>query len=368
LKVLQTRRYARLSRIVDRLLAIVDRLSRGAPHCFTFYSSFVYTSVVANPQEPSIHPFERELSVAVEEIELLLRGHGPAPWAHFYLNPRRLRGSDFLMRWSQGVWSEERLIEAVNETGKFFCCAYGPSGTAPDDDVQAYELYFERLEAAGLGNLKGPDLLVFAGEVQKAVEGIIDSLGGIPELPFTREDDPRMQKLLALAIVAVECENSLWRAQQMPGYGVAMTAQKWLNGQLGMKKTAVLPTVIIKDEDLSRLQDWEKQSGLPIHIWHSFYDMAFGITLAKASALISRGQIAASEQEFQAPGGATSRKSIYKIYYHHAYPLGIAVQEPSLKARAITDKNGHILPFVAFEGGKLDISAEALAVLEGCRR
>ena len=34
----------------------------------------------------------------------------------FLINPRRLRGSDFLMRWSQGEWSEERLIQAVIET------------------------------------------------------------------------------------------------------------------------------------------------------------------------------------------------------------------------------------------------------------
>ncbi len=30
----------------------------------------------------------------------------------FVINPRRLRGSDFLMRWSQGRWSEEIVIRA----------------------------------------------------------------------------------------------------------------------------------------------------------------------------------------------------------------------------------------------------------------
>jgi|GEM_PF-4742413 hypothetical protein len=29
------------------------------------------------------------------------------------------------------------------------------------DDVRAFELYFERLELAGLGNIKRPDLLIF---------------------------------------------------------------------------------------------------------------------------------------------------------------------------------------------------------------
>ena len=89
-------------------------------------------------------------------------GHAPLPWSEFLLNPRRLRGSDFLMRWSQGRWSEERLIQALNATGRYFALPYGPSGVAPDNDVRAYELYFERLEAAGLGTVKRPDLLIYS--------------------------------------------------------------------------------------------------------------------------------------------------------------------------------------------------------------
>lgn len=105
--------------------------------------------------------FEEILSVSVEEIELELRGLKEISWADFWLNPRRLRGSDFLMRWSQGVWSEKRIIDAINSTGEFFAVPYGPSGTAPTNDVRAFELYFERLEKAGLGKIKRPDLLIF---------------------------------------------------------------------------------------------------------------------------------------------------------------------------------------------------------------
>ena len=61
-----------------------------------------------------MHPFEKVLSVAIYEIEFSMGFAGELAWADFVLNPRRLRGSDFLMRWSQGVWSEHRLIEAIN--------------------------------------------------------------------------------------------------------------------------------------------------------------------------------------------------------------------------------------------------------------
>ena len=61
-----------------------------------------------------MHPFERALSVAPEAIELELRGVPELPWADFWLHPRKLRGSDLLMRWSQGVWIEKRLSDATN--------------------------------------------------------------------------------------------------------------------------------------------------------------------------------------------------------------------------------------------------------------
>lgn len=105
--------------------------------------------------------FEVNLSVAAEELEFELRGHASVPWSDFLLNPRRLRGSDFLMRWSQGRWSEDLLVEATNRTAHYFALPYGPSSTAPDD-VREFELYFERLDAAGIGDMKRPDLLIFS--------------------------------------------------------------------------------------------------------------------------------------------------------------------------------------------------------------
>jgi len=125
-----------------------------------------------------MHPFEQVLSVSKEEIELELRGINEITWFDFLLNPGRLRGSDFLMRWSQGVWSEKRLIDAINKTKQFYAIPYGPSGTAPTDDVRAFELYFERLEAAGLGNIKRPDLLVFKIGDMTFVDQFLKKIGG----------------------------------------------------------------------------------------------------------------------------------------------------------------------------------------------
>jgi len=71
-----------------------------------------------------MHLFEKVLSVSKEDIEFELRGVKEISWADLWLNPRRLRGSDFLMRWSQGVWSEKRLTDAINQTNQFYAIPY----------------------------------------------------------------------------------------------------------------------------------------------------------------------------------------------------------------------------------------------------
>lgn len=312
-----------------------------------------------------MHLFEKQLIVPVEDIDFECSGMSELPWADFLLNPRRLRGSDFLMRWSQGVWSEHRLTEALNASSDFFAIPYGPSGTAPHDDVRKFELYFERLEAAGLGHIKRPDLLVFKKEKLEKVQLFLKTIGGVEELPFTKEEI--LKELLAEAIIGVECENSLWKASKMPDFNTEFKAQKRLGGKPGLKKAAVLPTIIIKDEDMGPLKKWQESVKLPIHVWHVFYDRAYGISLNEAERLMTEGYILPTVQVFQAPGGATTKKSIYKIYYRYGYPLGVSTQEPKLLSACVEDKNGHILPYVKFDGGQLEISKECLDVLRSIK-
>ncbi|MBI4729755.1 MAG: AccI family restriction endonuclease [Acidobacteria bacterium] len=308
--------------------------------------------------------FDSALAVCFEDLELTLTSMGDAPWSDFLLNPRRLRGSDFLMRWSQGVWSEQRLIDAVNATERYRALPYGPSGVAPSDDIRAFELYFERLEAAGLGQIERPDLLVFQTDDWAQASAIVSRLGGEAELPFALEESPDIKALLRLAVVAVECENSLWKGKMMPDYGSELRPQKRLDWKEGLRKAAVLPTIIVKEEDRLPLRGWQAANRVPIHVWHVFFDMAFGIALDRIEGLIEGGLIQPTVQTFQAPGGATTSKVIHKIYYHYAYPLGEATSDPTLIPDFIEEKNGHILPYVRFEGGTLVFTIEALRVLD----
>jgi len=204
--------------------------------------------------------------------------------------------------------------------------------------------------------------LVFKISDKPFVDKFLAGIGGEGELPFMSED--KLRGLISKAILAVECENSLWVAEKMPAYNTPLKAQKRLGGKLGLSKTAVLPTVIIKEEDRIPLSKWQTQNKIPIHVWHVFFDRAYGLSFNEAQRLVTEGLILPTEQVFQAPGGATTKKLIYKYYYHYAYPLGIANERPELIPAFIEDKNGHILPYVKFEGGSLEIMADALKILK----
>ena len=137
---------------------------------------------------------------------------------------------------------------------------------------------------------------------------------------------------------------------------------------MGLKKGAVLPNIIIKEEDREPLREWQRQRGVPLHVWHVFFDRAYGLAFDRAEQLIAEGLTQATVQTFQAPGGATTKKAIYKHYYHYGYPLGLSTAEPQLLPAVVEDKNGHILPYVTFSGGKLELSAEALTKIEEVRK
>lgn len=251
-----------------------------------------------------------------------------------------------------------------NFEGHFFALPYGPSGAAPDSSPEEYERYFERLDATGLGRVKRPDLLIFSAKEKDAVIKIVEKIGGVKELPFYPEEDTTIKNLLAKAIMAVECENSLWKAKMMPNYNYQLKPQKRLNGQLGLAKTAVLPTIIMKEEDKGQLAEWQtKNPKVELHLWHAFFDEAYGISFREIIKLIDSGVVQGKIYEFQNAGQSSTKKILYNTPYYLGYKLALSQKEPDLKAQVIVDKNGHIYPYVAFTGGKMKLENDAVKTM-----
>jgi len=67
-----------------------------------------------------------------------------------------------------------------------------------------------------------------------------------------------------------------------PHFSTPLKPQRRLGGLPGLPKNAVLPTIIIKEEDRKLLAGWQTKRRIPIHIWHVFYDAAYGLSFDRA--------------------------------------------------------------------------------------
>jgi hypothetical protein len=125
----------------------------------------------------------------------------------FLINPRRLRGSDFLMRWTQGRWSEEIVVHALDETDQFGVIRYGPSTVAPEDPSEL-EFFFEKMDVIAKEG-KRPDLLLYDKvTVDWARRELEHRLGSVEKMAETSSEQVR--DVITKARAAFEVENSLF--------------------------------------------------------------------------------------------------------------------------------------------------------------
>jgi hypothetical protein len=135
---------------------------------------------------------------------------------NFLINPRRLRGSDFLMRWAQGRWSEEIVIRTLNKTKQFGVIPYGPSTVAPEDPNKL-ELFFQKMDKINHEG-KRPDLLLYDKATYDWTRSEVNRrFGSVEKVAETSSSE--LKDLISKAFAALEVENSLWVTEKMPGFG-----------------------------------------------------------------------------------------------------------------------------------------------------
>lgn len=271
----------------------------------------------------------------------------------FLINPRRLRGSDFLMRWQQGRWSEEIVIRALNQTAEFGVLPYGPSTIAPEEPKEL-ELFFERMEIIETEG-KRPDLLLYdRADFDWASRELEQRLGSAEAMAETPSEAVR--DIITRAQAAFEIENSLWVTEQMPGFGKPFTRYTRGKNAGRLKPAGIIPTIIVKDEDIPRLASWQAEYGVPIYIVHIFYDRGYFVLFDEILKFLASGELGMETQKFTNPDGtAATPKQIVKVPYILCKEFG-TVTGPTLRPQTFVDKNGKVMTYVTFEGGDITLS------------
>lgn len=307
-------------------------------------------------EHKAFDPFNSYLQLSVAELEWHLQFGEPfvADDSGYLINPRRLRGSDFLMRWMQGRWSEDVVIKALNDSSQFGVLPYGPSTVAPEDPTEL-ELFFEKMDVVTKEG-KRPDLLLYAKpDFDWAEEQLIQKLGRVDKMAETGSES--LREIITKAKAALEVENSLWVTERMPGFGKTFTRYIRGKNKGRLKSQGPVPTIIVKREDVPRLQKWQVEYGIPIYVVHIFFDRGYFIRFDDILSHLATGDIGWETQRFSNPDGtASTPKEIIKVPYILCQEFGL-VSNPTLEPRTFVDKNGKVMTYVTFSGGMVSLAS-----------
>jgi hypothetical protein len=273
------------------------------------------------------------------------------------------------MRYEQGRWSEDRIIAAINESAEYRAIPYGRSAIGPADPEELQEYWAAYVKAESVG--KRPDVLVLPRADFEELEPVLRDLGD----PTVATDD-ELSDVLEAAVCGIEAENSLWVAEKMPDYGApSITRVKF-----------VAPTIIVKKEDVENLLGWQEHFDIPICVVQVFFDRAYIIELntilegiARLATITSSGDERSDRralldlqkelgifERIQSFPDSRSGASTQKVLYVAHYGVGILFGEldpadpPQMRSGVVEEANGKIIPYVAFHGGRLLLSEEAV--------
>jgi hypothetical protein len=274
----------------------------------------------------------------------------------------RPRGTDFLINWSIGFWSEECVLEAMNNLGHFIVFRYGVSRVGPFT-FEEFKKYYERLQKSYLHG-KRPDLIVFDKELYQRLsqdeKQILEKLVGLSN----SEADPVIEK----ALFGVEVEVSKWHAEKMLQYHRQCQQQ-------GKRKSSIMgPTFTIKQEDLDPLTRWIRDFRKEIVVVQVFYDKAYIIPFSQALSIIweyyewkcgrgSRPEGIRAERDRK-----TGKYTYYISCQKYGRIFGFFNPTPSSEAKVLVDEKGMLWPMIEFVNGKLDVTQDARDLLNDIRQ
>lgn len=242
------------------------------------------------------------------------------------------RGLDFFIRWSQGAWAEERVIETINRDSSLSAFHYGASRGDPKS-FEEFKGEWEAYQNAQARMGKRPDVLIFerllVPELDVKVHGGLQSM--------TQRPDVELFGIPERSICGAEVETSFWKAltAESKGFPLSFT---------------------LKEEDVSGIRQWMRRTKKPILMVQVFLDSAWAIDLGGVIENVER-RVVKAQVDYK------TRKATYKIPLRQGVPFGSLEEHPVPKLRVLETDRGQILPFPVFEGGKFTLTEDLRALL-----
>jgi hypothetical protein len=285
------------------------------------------------------------------------------------------RGIDFEHRFNTSRWAEDLLLSSFSTNPLFVAKRFGLSEVRPEGRL-----------VYGVTDYKEPDLLVYERAGLTTAE-----LAAISTVDFENAERTRfvpggdLDFAFHKARVAIEVEFSPYRSAEMIGRNwIPRTAEAWNRRPLKHAKPPTAPNIFVKEEDLPKLEIWQERCGVPILVVHLFDQEGFCVTLADVLAFNadyedhddqSRRRLQMTTGIFKAvqvydrtdAQGAREEKVVFRIAPCAAVKVG-DIEAVKVEAQLGVSTSGKYVSHVLFSGGRVNFSAEFLALVGSLRR
>jgi hypothetical protein len=242
----------------------------------------------------------------------------------------------FLSTIAQGIWAEEKLMEALNATQQFIAIKYGQSRYNHDliSSKDAWKNYIRRLYAQMSNYGKRPDVLVFRRD---------ETTVNLPK-DISEEDEIKVKDIVFRSILGIECRSSSY----------------YYNNYIKARgKDIKVLSITVKDEDIDRLKKWrDTYCGKPIYYVQLFFDVGFYISFDKILKIIESAKKGIETKYYRFAKDRKTGKETHFVGVSHAKIGLIAMETPNVTSKSIKAWDGKVYAIRMPEGGKFVLTNE----------
>jgi hypothetical protein len=283
------------------------------------------------------------------------------------------RGIDFEHKFKTSPWAEDLLLKSLSAQAELLAVRFGLSQVKASADVT----YDKK-------SWKEPDLLVYKiADLTERERKILESNDLSTESREKMRKGGELHFVVNKAAAAVEVEFSPYKASEMKGrFWKPKTVGQWERRPLKNANPPIAPNIWVKEEDLSRLNGWESEFGVPILIAHLFDQEGFAVALKAINKFNEKFSEAGCDQiRLQMTTGIFKKSQTYdrtdaqgareqKIVFVSTPAVAVKIGEikdVKVAAQLGVSTSKKYVTHSIFSGGRIIFTAEFVAMLTSLR-
>lgn len=281
----------------------------------------------------------------------------------------RGRGIDFEHRFKTSRWAEDLLIRALGDKHGLITVRFGLSEIRPEAQL-----------VYGETSYKEPDLLTYAlDDLSKSELRLLKdtNIEAADRTEFTKGQE--LEFVFKKSLGAIEVEFSPYRAKEMKDRDwQPRSMERWNQRPLKRANPPTAPNVIVKEEDLPKLLDWQRFTRVPVMVAHLFDQEGFAVELETLRNFNRKFESSKSDQvKLQMTSGifktlqkydrvdaqgAAEEKTIFRVTPRAAIKIGDLLDVVVASQLAVSGSKKYVTHPI-FSGGRLEVSGEFLDFL-----